>query len=40
LVDLLEGEVHEVVARDKVTVERLAVLELDELHREEESAIS
>lgn len=28
--DFLQGEVHPVVAIDKVTVQRLAVLELDE----------
>ena len=31
LVDLAEGDVHEVVAVDEVAVERLPVLELDEL---------
>jgi hypothetical protein len=40
LVDLLEGEVHEVVARDKVAVEGLAVLELDELCTQSVSSVS
>jgi hypothetical protein len=29
LVDLTEGDVHEVVTVDKMTVERLAILQLD-----------
>ena len=40
LVDLPEGDVHEVIAVDKVAVERLAILELDQLRVGEGAAVS